>query len=77
MLLSIEEYSPRQFDRIHMVISSNEPGVFEFGLQFDGVDIVQEGTVRAQVELQDLLAAQFVRRLRLFILFAKSEILTS
>ena len=29
ILLSIDQFSPRQFDRIDLVLASNKPGVFE------------------------------------------------
>lgn len=59
VLLSIEEFSPRQFGLINIVISSDEVGVFEFRFEFNGVEI-QAG--KAELELQELLEAQFVSR---------------
>ncbi|GAA6039162.1 hypothetical protein JCM8097_000443 [Rhodosporidiobolus ruineniae] len=55
VLLSIDQFSPKQFDKISLTISSDEVGVFEIKARAMGV-------IKASVEmrLEDLLDAQFV-----------------
>lgn len=67
ILLSIDQFSPRQFDRINIVISSNKIGVFTievFNSAHGGVD---GSTLIAttDVRMEDLLQAQFENKVSL------------
>jgi Ras GTPase-activating-like protein IQGAP2/3 len=55
ILLSIDQFSPRQFDRIHIILSSNKIGVFAVELQ-NGLSGDSNIT---DVRVDDLLHAQF------------------
>ena len=55
ILLSIDQFSPRQFDRIHMILASNHIGVFTVELQ-NGLSGENNIT---DVRVDDLLHAQF------------------
>jgi Ras GTPase-activating-like protein IQGAP2/3 len=58
VLLSIDQYSPRQFDKVDLTISSNEPGVFIMDL-----DSCMLGNPTrlgsAQLRMEELLQAQY------------------
>lgn len=58
VLLSIDQFSQKQFDKIAITISSNVVGVFELSAKVGGIS-VPGGTV--EVGLEELLEAQFVR----------------
>ncbi|CDO71342.1 hypothetical protein BN946_scf184908.g100 [Trametes cinnabarina] len=61
ILLSIDNYSPRQFDKLDIVISSNAAGVFTIELFNHTLGITNRmGT--ADVKLEELLQAQFEDR---------------
>lgn len=60
VLLSIDQFSQKQFDKIAITISSNVVGVFELSAKVGGIS-VPGGTV--EVGLEELLEAQFVRSL--------------
>ncbi|GAA5972838.1 hypothetical protein JCM11641_003965 [Rhodosporidiobolus odoratus] len=55
ILLSIDQYSPKQFDRISLTISSDEVGVFEVKAAYAGVTVAA-----VELKLEDLLEMQFV-----------------
>ncbi|KAM0752532.1 hypothetical protein T439DRAFT_287203 [Meredithblackwellia eburnea MCA 4105] len=56
ILLSIDQYSPRQFGNISLTISSDEVGVFEISAAYMGVQVTT-----VELKLDDLLEMQFVR----------------
>ncbi|KLT44776.1 hypothetical protein CC85DRAFT_242013 [Cutaneotrichosporon oleaginosum] len=62
ILLSVNQFSPRQFDQIDIVISSNAVGVFslEMRLPTGGEDLPRE-----ELRMEDLLQAQFDNNVRL------------
>ncbi|ELU41896.1 IQ and RasGAP domain-containing protein [Rhizoctonia solani AG-1 IA] len=62
ILLSIDRCSPRQFDRIDIVLSSNEVGIFTIQLirNLPGASEVTE-----DIRMEDLLQAQFENRVSL------------
>ena len=64
IIYSIAEYSVSQYDKISIVISSNEPGVFTFEATLMGIKIPQTAIVR----LEDLLDCQFnnIQKMSLF-----------
>ena len=55
VLLSIEDYSPKQYDKITLTISSDEPGIFLVEASLLGIKMPQKVTV----SLEDLLQCQF------------------
>ncbi|CEQ42089.1 SPOSA6832_03856, partial [Sporobolomyces salmonicolor] len=56
VLLSIEQFSPKQFDKINLTVSSDEIGVFEIKATSLGVTVTT-----VEVRLDELLESQFVR----------------
>ncbi|KAI0677108.1 hypothetical protein C8Q78DRAFT_959803 [Trametes maxima] len=61
ILLSIENYSPRQFDKMDIVLSSNAVGVFTFEI-FNHTLGITNRMATADVKMEDLLQAQFEDR---------------
>ncbi|KAI0307116.1 hypothetical protein B0F90DRAFT_1622592 [Multifurca ochricompacta] len=61
ILLSIDQFSPRQFDKIDIVISSNQLGVFAIEMFNNTLGITNRMAI-ADVRLEDLLQAQFQDR---------------
>jgi Ras GTPase-activating-like protein IQGAP2/3 len=58
ILLSIDQFSPRQFDKIDLVISSNQLGVFTIEMFNNTLGITNRMAI-ADVRLEDLLQAQY------------------
>ena len=61
ILLSIDQYSPRQFDKIDIVLSSNKVGVFTIEIFNNALGITNR-VAHADVKMEDLLLAQFENR---------------
>ncbi|KAF4574634.1 hypothetical protein EYR36_005982 [Pleurotus pulmonarius] len=61
ILLSVDQYSPRQFDKIHLIISSNTPGVFNLLLE-STIHGITSRLAGEDVRLEDLLQARFDNR---------------
>jgi Ras GTPase-activating-like protein IQGAP2/3 len=61
ILLSIDQDSPRQFDKIDLVISSNQLGVFTVEMFNNALGITNR-MANADVRLEDLLQAQYQDR---------------
>ncbi|EJF61117.1 hypothetical protein DICSQDRAFT_60830 [Dichomitus squalens LYAD-421 SS1] len=61
ILLSIENYSPRQFDKLDIVISSNAVGVFTFEIFNHALGITNRMATQ-DIKMEDLLQAQFEDR---------------
>jgi hypothetical protein len=57
VLLSIEQVSPKTFDKVSMTFSSDNVGVFEIKVEFTGKTLSA-----VELKLEDLLEAQWVRR---------------
>lgn len=55
ILLSIDQYSPKQFDKISLTISSDSVGVFEITAKFMGATVTT-----VELSLEELLEMQFV-----------------
>lgn len=55
VLLSIDQFSPKQFDKVTLTISSDEVGVFEVSAAYMGVKVET-----VELKLDELLEAQFV-----------------
>ncbi|BGP43492.1 iqgap-related protein [Rhodotorula kratochvilovae] len=62
ILLSIDQYSPKQFDKVSITISSDEIGVFEVKAQYMGVTVTT-----VEIRLEDLLEMQFAGKTTLSI----------
>ncbi|KAI0751641.1 hypothetical protein C8Q80DRAFT_1310107 [Daedaleopsis nitida] len=61
ILLSIENYSPRQFDKLDVVMSSNAVGVFTIEIFNHALGITNRMATQ-DVKMEDLLQAQFEDR---------------
>jgi hypothetical protein len=58
ILLSIDQYSPRQFDKIDIVIASNQVGVFTMEVFNNALGITNR-MASTDLRMEDLLQAQF------------------
>jgi Ras GTPase-activating-like protein IQGAP2/3 len=64
ILLSMDQYSPRQFDKLDIVISSNKMNVFQ--MEIYNNSIVSSALVAStELNMSDLLEAQFENRISL------------
>ncbi|KAK4688659.1 Ras GTPase-activating-like protein IQGAP2/3, partial [Tremellales sp. Uapishka_1] len=64
ILLSVNQFSPRQFDKVHVVLSSNEVGVFT--LEMSHPNTASNPVIgNEQLRMEDLLQAQFDNNVRL------------
>jgi Ras GTPase-activating-like protein IQGAP2/3 len=61
ILLSIEQYSPRQFDKIQLTMSSNSPGVFTLLLESTLLGLPTR-IASEDVRMEDLLQAKYEKR---------------
>lgn len=61
ILLSIDQYSPRQFDKIDLVIASNQLGAFTIEMFNNALGITNRMAI-ADIRLEDLLQAQYQDR---------------
>jgi len=61
ILLSIDQYSPRQFDKVDFTISSNKTGVFTLDLDTSTLGIPSR-IASEDVRMEDLLQAQYQNR---------------
>jgi Ras GTPase-activating-like protein IQGAP2/3 len=58
ILLSIDQFSPRQFDKIDIIISSNRAGIFTMEVYNNTLGITNR-LASADLRMEDLLQAQF------------------
>ena len=58
ILLSIDQYSPRQFDKLDIVLSSNNVGIFTIEI-FNTTLGITNRIAHADVKMEELLQAQF------------------
>jgi Ras GTPase-activating-like protein IQGAP2/3 len=58
ILLSIDQYSPRQFDKLDIIISSNQVGVFTMEVLNNALGITNR-MATTDLRMEDLLQAQF------------------
>ncbi|KAE8538000.1 hypothetical protein D1P53_006067 [Cryptococcus gattii VGV] len=66
ILLSVNQFSPRQFDKLFIVISSNEVGVFNLELSYPSSTSLPGSSLRQdEVRMEDLLGAQYENKERL------------
>ncbi len=63
ILLSIDDFSPKQFDKVTFTISSDDIGVFEITLAHGGL-----AKTPIKLRLEDILEAQFVSRRSAYLL---------
>ncbi|KAJ3801621.1 ras GTPase-activating protein [Lentinula aff. detonsa] len=61
ILLSIDQYSPRQFDKLNITMSSNTAGVFTITLESSAFG-VSERIASEDVRMEDLLQAKYEQR---------------
>jgi len=61
ILLSVDQYSPRQFDRIDIVISSDEAGMFTLEM-YNNTLGSSTPVASSDIRIEDLLQAQFENR---------------
>ncbi|WVQ78096.1 hypothetical protein IAT38_000177 [Cryptococcus sp. DSM 104549] len=68
ILLSVNQFSPRQFDKLYIVIASNEVGVFQLELSYpSSTTSTAPGGLMGEdeVRMEDLLGAQYENKERL------------
>ncbi|KAG1725202.1 hypothetical protein EDB19DRAFT_1644178, partial [Suillus lakei] len=58
ILLSIDQFSPHQFDKIDITISSNKPSIFTMEV-FNNVLGITNHIASTDLHVEDLLQAQF------------------
>ncbi|THH07688.1 hypothetical protein EW145_g3209 [Phellinidium pouzarii] len=61
ILISIDQYSPRQFDRIDFVLASNKAGIFDIEL-YNATLGPSTLVASTEIRMEDLLQAQFENR---------------
>jgi Ras GTPase-activating-like protein IQGAP2/3 len=73
ILLSIDGYSPRQFDKLNVTLSSNTPGVFNILLESTMLAVVSR-IGSEDIKMEDLLQAKYERRASLSLLGGKMKV---
>jgi Ras GTPase-activating-like protein IQGAP2/3 len=58
ILLSIAQFSPRQFDKLDIILSSNQIGVFSVEVLNNSLGLTNR-IAQADVKMEDLLQAQY------------------
>lgn len=61
ILLSIDQYSPRQFDKLQITMSSNVPGVFNLVLESTMLGVTSR-IASDEIRMEDLLQAKYEKR---------------
>ena len=61
ILISIDKYSPMQFDKMEVILSSNSIGVFNIEIRNNAMGISNR-IAQADVKMEDLLKAQYQDR---------------
>ncbi|RXW25183.1 hypothetical protein EST38_g699 [Candolleomyces aberdarensis] len=74
ILLSIDSYSPRQFDKLQITMSSNTPGVFTVVLGSTLLSGVTSKIAKEDIRMEDLLQARYENRPSLSILGGKVKV---
>ncbi|KAK0242763.1 ras GTPase-activating protein [Armillaria nabsnona] len=62
ILLSIDQYSPRQFDKIQLTMSSNSAGVFNLLLESTLIGGITTKMGSDEIQMEDLLQAKYEQR---------------
>lgn len=73
ILLSIDQYSPRQFDKIQLTMSSNTAGVFTLLLESTLLGIPSR-VASEDVRMEDLLQAKFEKKSSLSLFDGKVKV---
>jgi Ras GTPase-activating-like protein IQGAP2/3 len=73
ILLSIDQYSPRQFDKLHLTMSSNAAGVFTILLESTILG-VSSRIASEDVRMEDLLQARYEKRPFLSLFNGKAKV---
>ncbi|KAJ3397220.1 hypothetical protein HDU92_000100 [Lobulomyces angularis] len=72
VLISVDDYGPRQYKQITLTISSDEAGVFKVGASFLGISLPEQMELR----LEDLLQSQY-NGVQVMTLFDMAKLLLS
>lgn len=62
ILISVDTYSPRQYDKLHLTMSSNSPGVFTLILESSLIGGVPTRVAADDIQMEDLLQAKYEQR---------------
>lgn len=73
ILLSIDKYSPRQFDKLQVTLSSNKAGIFTVLLESSMLAVVSK-VAAEDIKMEDLLQAKYEKRPSLSILGGKMKV---
>ncbi|KAJ7781245.1 ras GTPase-activating protein [Mycena metata] len=73
ILLSIDQYSPRQFDKLHITMSSNAPGIFTILLESTLLG-VSTRIASEDVSMENLLQARYEKRQYLSLFNGKAKV---
>ncbi|KAJ7283670.1 ras GTPase-activating protein [Mycena rebaudengoi] len=73
ILLSIDQYSPRQFDKLHLTMSSNTAGVFTILLESTLLGVATR-IASEDVRMEDLLQARYEKRPFLSLFNGKAKV---
>ncbi|KAJ7179155.1 ras GTPase-activating protein [Mycena filopes] len=73
ILLSIDQYSPRQFDKLHITMSSNAPGIFTILLESTLLG-VSTRIASEDVSMENLLQARYEKRPFLSLFDGKAKV---
>ncbi|KAJ7276452.1 hypothetical protein B0H12DRAFT_1085502 [Mycena haematopus] len=73
ILLSIDQYSPRQFDKLHLTLSSNTAGVFTILLE-SALLGVSTRIASENIKMEDLLRAKYEQRPYLALFDGKAKV---
>lgn len=73
ILLSIDQYSPRQFDKIQLIMSSNAAGVFTLLLESTVLGVASR-IASEDIRMEDLLQAKYEQRSSLSLFNGKAKV---
>ncbi|KAF7352695.1 Ras GTPase-activating-like protein rng2 [Mycena venus] len=73
ILLSIDQYSPRQFDKLHLTMSSNTAGVFTILLESALLGVATR-IASEDIKMEDLLRAKYEQRPYLSLFNGKAKV---
>ena len=73
ILLSVDQYSPRQFDKLQITLSSNVAGVFNVSLDSTILGVTSRITSE-DIRMEDLLQAKYEKRSSLSLLDGKVKV---
>lgn len=74
ILLSIDQYSPRQFDKIQLTMSSNSAGVFNLLLESTLIGGITTKMGTDEVQMEELLQAKYEQRLSLTLFKGQAKV---